>query len=98
MGVNKRSVLRAEKRAVNCRVRGEFYVAEYKFLPLSGERSLLGSCEDRLRESGFYSLEKGKLQSHLTAPFQHLKGDIKKRRVTFLHRQIVIGQGGMILN
>lgn len=33
-----------------------------------------------------------------TAAFQHLKGAYKKRESDFLHTQIVIGQGGIVLN
>ena len=56
-------------------------------------------CYDgRQRELGLFSMEKRGLQRDLTAAFQYLKRAYKKMRTNFLHRQTVIGQGGMVLN
>jgi len=56
------------------------------------------SYEQRLRELGLLSLEKGRLQGDLTAAFQHLKGPIRKLERDFLQGHVVIGQGITALN
>ena len=56
------------------------------------------SYEDRLRELGFFGLDKRRLQGHLRAAFQHLKEPTGKLERDFLQEHVVTGQGGMALN
>jgi len=56
------------------------------------------SCEDRLRNSGFFSLEKKKLQEDLIADFQYLKVSYKHDRDQLFMWDIEIGQGRSLLN
>jgi len=52
------------------------------------------SYEERLRELGLFSLERG----DLIAAFQDLKGAIGKMGTNFLAGHVVIGHGVMVLN
>lgn len=55
------------------------------------------SSEDKLRESGWFSLRKrwfqGNISQHLLVP----KGDLQESCSDFLQGQVAIGQGGMAL-
>jgi len=55
-------------------------------------------CEERLGELRLFSLGKGRLQGHLIAALQYLKGACEKGRDRLLAGPVAIGQRVMVLN
>ncbi|GAB0176551.1 cAMP-dependent protein kinase inhibitor alpha [Grus japonensis] len=56
------------------------------------------SYEDRLRQLRLFSVEIRRIQRDLRAAFQYLKGPTGKLERDCLQRQVVIGQGVIVLN
>jgi len=56
------------------------------------------SYKERLRQLGLFSLEKIRLQGHLIAAFQYLKGSYEKDGDKLFSRACATGQGVMVLS